>query len=35
MPHVGSVVIEDNVEIGSGTTIDRGMIDNTIYKKKL
>ena len=35
MPHVGSVVIEDNVEIGSGTTIDRGMIDNTISKKKL
>jgi len=33
IPHVGSVVIEDNVEIGSGTTIDRGMIDNTHLRK--
>lgn len=33
MPHAGSVVIEDNVEIGSGTTIDRGMIDNTYLRK--
>ncbi len=33
IPHVGSVVIEDNVEIGSGTTIDRGMIDNTYLRK--
>ena len=33
LPHVGSVVIEDNVEIGSGTTIDRGMIDNTHLRK--
>ena len=33
MPHVGSVIIEDNVEIGSGTTIDRGMIDNTHIRK--
>jgi serine acetyltransferase len=32
LPHVGSVIIEDNVEIGSGTTIDRGLIDNTILK---
>jgi serine acetyltransferase len=32
IPHVGSVVIEDNVEIGSGTTIDRGLIDNTVLK---
>jgi UDP-3-O-[3-hydroxymyristoyl] glucosamine N-acyltransferase len=32
IPHAGSVVIEDNVEIGSGTTIDRGLIDNTILK---
>ncbi len=32
IPHVGSVVIEDNAEIGSGTTIDRGLIDNTILK---
>ena len=33
IPHVGSVVIEDDVEIGSNTTIDRGMIDNTTLKK--
>jgi len=32
VPHVGSVIIEDNVEIGSGSTIDRGLIDNTILK---
>ena len=33
IPHVGSVIIEDDVEIGSNTTIDRGMLDNTILKK--
>ena len=33
IPHVGSVVIEDNVEIGSGTTIDRGMIDSTYLRR--
>ena len=32
IPHAGSVIIEDNVEIGSCTTIDRGLIDNTIVK---
>lgn len=32
IPHAGSVIIEDNVEIGSCTTIDRGLIDNTILK---
>ena len=32
IPHIGKVVIEDNVEIGSCTTIDRGMIDNTFLK---
>lgn len=30
MPQIGSVVIHDNVDIGSNTTIDRGTIDNTI-----
>lgn len=30
IPHVGGVVIEDNVEIGSNVSIDRGMIDNTL-----
>ena len=33
IPHVGSVVIEDDVEIGANTTIDRGMLDNTILKR--
>ena len=33
IPHVGSVVIEDDVEIGANSTIDRGMLDNTILKK--
>ena len=32
IPHIGKVVIEDNVEIGSCTTVDRGMIDNTLLK---
>jgi UDP-3-O-[3-hydroxymyristoyl] glucosamine N-acyltransferase len=30
MLHLGGVVIGDNVEIGSNTSIDRGMIDNTV-----
>ena len=33
IPHIGSVTIENDVEIGSNTTIDRGLIDNTIIKK--
>ena len=32
-PHIGRVVIEDNVEIASGCTIDRGSIDDTIIGK--
>ncbi len=32
IPHIGSVIIENNVEIGSSTTIDRGLIDNTILR---
>ena len=28
-PHIGSVLIGDNVEIASGCTIDRGSVDNT------
>jgi len=28
--HYGNVLIEDDVEIGAGTTIDRGMIDATV-----
>ena len=32
-PHIGIVVIEDNVEIGSNNTIDRGSISNTVIGK--
>lgn len=30
MQHLGGIVIGDNVEIGSNTSIDRGFLDNTI-----
>ncbi|MFT6809731.1 MAG: UDP-3-O-[3-hydroxymyristoyl] glucosamine N-acyltransferase [Saprospiraceae bacterium] len=33
IPHSGTVIIEDHVEIGSGTVIDRGSIRNTIIRK--
>lgn len=33
IPQLGRVIIGDNVEIGSGTTVDRGAIDDTIIKK--
>ena len=29
-PHIGKVIIRDNVEIASSCTVDRGSIDNTI-----
>jgi len=32
-PHIGVVVIEDNCEIGCGSTIDRGSLSNTIIGK--
>ncbi len=32
-PHIGGVIIEDKVEIGSNASIDRGSLDNTIIKK--
>ena len=32
-PHVGIVIIEDNCEIGCGSTIDRGSLSNTIVGK--
>ena len=32
-PHIGTVLIEDNCEIGCGSTIDRGSISNTIIGK--
>ena len=33
MPQNGNVIIEDNVEIGAGTTIDRGSMGPTILRK--
>lgn len=30
LPHVGGCIIEDDVEIGANTTIDRGSIDDTV-----
>ena len=33
MPHVGNVIIEDDVEIGANTTIDRAMLSRTVIKK--
>ncbi|MGD0466006.1 MAG: UDP-3-O-(3-hydroxymyristoyl)glucosamine N-acyltransferase [Gammaproteobacteria bacterium] len=33
MPHLGGVIIEDHVEIGSNTSIDRGCIGDTIIKR--
>ena len=32
-PHIGIVIIEDNVEIGSNNTIDRGSLGNTVIGK--
>ena len=32
-PHIGIVIIGDNVEIGCGNTIDRGSLSNTIIGK--
>ena len=29
-PHVGKVILKDNVEIGAGCTIDRGSLDDTV-----
>ncbi len=29
-PHIGKVIISDNVEIASGCTIDRGSVDDTV-----
>ena len=33
MPHIGKVILKDNVELGSNCTIDRGSIDDTIISK--
>ena len=32
-PHIGKVIIDDNVELGANCTIDRGSIDDTIIGK--
>jgi len=32
-PHIGGVIIEDNVDIGSNTSIDRGSLGNTLIKE--
>jgi UDP-3-O-[3-hydroxymyristoyl] glucosamine N-acyltransferase len=33
IPHIGKVVLEDNVEIGASCTIDRGSIGDTVIGK--
>lgn len=33
VPHIGNVIIEDHVEIGSNTTIDRATLGSTIIRK--
>lgn len=33
VPHIGRVIVEDNVTIGYNTTIDRGMLGDTIIGK--
>lgn len=33
IPQLGTVIIEDNVEIGANTTIDRGALENTIIRR--
>lgn len=33
IPQIGSVVIENNVEIGANTTIDRGALGNTVIEE--
>ncbi len=33
IPHLGGVTIEDDVEIGANTTIDRGALDDTVIEQ--
>ena len=33
MPHIGKVILEDDIEIASGCTIDRGSVDDTVIGK--
>lgn len=32
-PHIGSVIVEDEVEIGSNSNVDRGALGNTILRR--
>ena len=34
-PHIGIVLIEDDCEIGCGSTIDRGSMSNTVLLVKI
>ena len=34
-PHIGGVIIEDGVEIGANTCIDKGSLGNTVIKKNV
>lgn len=33
LPQIGAVIIEDDVEIGANTTVDRAMMGNTVVRK--
>lgn len=35
IPHIGNVIIEDDVEIGNNTTIDRAVLGSTMIKKNV
>ncbi len=35
IPHIGNVVLEDNVEIGNNTAIDRAVLGSTLLKKNV
>ncbi|MFL2568957.1 MAG: UDP-3-O-(3-hydroxymyristoyl)glucosamine N-acyltransferase [Gammaproteobacteria bacterium] len=35
VPHIGNVIIKNDVEIGAGTTIDRGTLDSTVISKNV
>src|SRR5690625_7498507 len=35
VPQIGNVIIEDHVEVGAGTTIDRATLGSTIIRKEI
>lgn len=35
IPHIGNVIIKDNVEIGANTVISRGTLDSTLIEKNV